>query len=239
MNIKFDHYNKDGTTYSIYTHQPAKLVSLEDAPAFCDMTKRAFTIALKKYPSLRAFEGDDVKDYLDFELQTWLNTVRQDKALKPVWKNGLRKLKDLLLIDRSTLIDKMDKLFKTEWDDTRRFAHRFDDRKIAAYQQGVKECLAIVKSHLIEAWDYTPSLDDVVRHRYGDGIIRKITDDRVLVDTIMLDVQGDIEHWLLEYKLSDLEAVNIPFIWDYTETPDCTGNPYVWDYRGIPYVRIL
>jgi hypothetical protein len=188
---------------------------------------------------LRAFEGEEETAYADYELQTWVNAVNQAKTFKPKWKRGLERLKQLVFINRTTLIDKIEKLFETEWSHDRRLKYMYGDRQIIGYQQAVKDILSLIKAHRVETWDYVPSLNDVVRHRYGRGVVRKIVEDRVLVDTVVVDLNDDVEYWLLEYKLSDLKTRDISLIWNSAQTPEADGSPFIWDYRGIPYIRIV
>lgn len=239
MNPKFDHYLKNGETYSAYTHKPATIISYEDAPAFCNMTKRMFMACLKKYPTLSYFEDWSSKAYLDFELQTWVNAITYHKSLKPAWKRGLEKMKNLVFVDRTNIISEIKDLYHLNWDESRRIRYAYGDRHIQGYQQGIRDVLNVLYSHKIRTWDYIPSVNDVVRTKNGTGVVKKILGDRVLVDISVIDTSGELEHWVLEYRFSKIVETDILLIWYSELNPHHDGRPFVWDYTNLPYSRIV
>ena len=66
-------YSVEGTVYSSYTNQPAKMITVAEAAEMTKVTPRTIRKWIKKNRTLRTMELSSDLMLLDYEVQYWLD----------------------------------------------------------------------------------------------------------------------------------------------------------------------
>lgn len=235
-------YSVGGIVYNSYTKEPSKVWKLSDMAAFLGVGERTARGYLKlpfhfKIVPTTKKEGLWIMDYSVHHFKV---TYLDRKYAPRSWKRGWDLLRKFRLVDRVSLLEKLQKRHDEKWTDIQRKFNGYDDSHVAAYQRGMKDAINIVRSHAIETWDYAPKLGQRVSVGGCGGTITKITDDEVIVSGTYHYYMGEGvpsygEDWRFSYKLENLTNGAVRPYWPLMSDKPVRENKLMWNYEGIPH----
>lgn len=234
-------YSVDGIIYNKYTDQISKVLTIAEAATLANVTVHTFRKWLKGPHGLRAIPMSDGMGILDYEVQHHLHTVVNRVYPKRTWVRALRLLRQICLINRDTLLEKLQQRHDQKWTDLQCKVNEFDDAHVAAYRRGVSDAIHIVKTHAIETWDYVPKIGQRINVGGCGGMITKITDTEVFVSGTYIysngrdNDPGHRESWRFSYKLEDLTNGAVKPYWPLIGHRPLTEGEISWDYEGITH----
>lgn len=242
IHVYRDSFSVDGDVYNKYTRKPARIITIVEAAQMAGVTARTMKTWLKRPLAPRQLSyGKDGIRMLDYEVQTWLNTVINAPRVKRSWTRAVDYLKKLCLINRDTLLEELQKRKDQPWTDIQRRVNHFDQSHVEAYQRGVADAISIVKKHGVESWDYHPEIGQMIHVGGCVGILSSIdtSQDQITVEGVYVGYVGEDkdgkelppyrESWRYYYKLSDVLEADVRPWW-----PTSNDQKHIrWDYEHI------